>query len=239
MKHLLNIRTENGKSVISARELYEFLEAKTDFSDWAKRMFEFGFIDGMDFTSILGKSTGGRPSIDYALTIDCAKEISMLQRSDKGKEARIYFIECEKRLMSPSEDEMILRAVTALQNRVDAVRNELDVAKQIITIQAPKVKFAEEVLDSPDLIPITIIAKDLGMSAMTLNKTLERRGVIFKRSQTWVLYSKYHDKGYAHTKTHTYINSDGKPKTAIQTYWTQKGRQFIHEFIETTPALRR
>jgi len=239
MRHLLNIREENGKSVISAKELYEFLEPQTEFYHWCKRMFEYGFIEDVDFTSKMTESTGGRPSKDYALTIDCAKEISMLQRTDKGKEARLYFIECEKRLLSPSEDEMILRAVTALQNRVEAVKNELDRAKQIITIQAPKVKFAEEVLDAPDLIPITIIAKDLGMSAMTLNKTLEKRGVIFRRAQTWVLYSKYHDKGYTRTKTHTYINSEGKLQTAIQTYWTQKGRQFIHEFMQTKPVLAR
>lgn len=231
MKHLLNIREENGKSVISARELYEFLEPKSQFTNWCERMFEYGFIKDIDFITILLESTGGRPGIDYALTLDCAKEISMLQRSDKGKEARSYFIECEKRLLSPSEDEMILRAVTALQNRVDAVKSQLDQAKQIISIQAPKVKFAEEVLDSPDLIPVTIIAKDLGMSATQLNKTLNKRGVIFKQCQTWVLYSKYHDKGFAHTKTHTYVNSDGKLKTAIQTYWTQKGRQFIHELL--------
>lgn len=61
-------------------------------------MIEYGFEYGKDFTSILGKSSGGRPSMDYSLTIDMAKEISMIQRTDRGKQARSYFIECEKQL---------------------------------------------------------------------------------------------------------------------------------------------
>ena len=97
MEELIKI-TENEKGVklVSAKELYQYLEIKTDFSDWCKRMFAYGFDEGKDFTSFLGESNGGRPSTDYALTIDTAKEISMLQRTRKGKEARKYFIEMEK-----------------------------------------------------------------------------------------------------------------------------------------------
>jgi phage anti-repressor protein len=110
MNSLINITTNNqGLSVVSARDLHEFLEIKTDFSNWCKRMFEYGFEEGKDFTPILAKSIGGRPSVDYALTIDTSKEISMIQRSDKGKEARMYFIECEKiakeskKVLTPAE----------------------------------------------------------------------------------------------------------------------------------------
>lgn len=99
MQALIKISaTEQGSQAVSAKELYEFLEIKRDFSNWCKGMFEYGFEEGKDFTPILVKSTGGRPSIDYALTLDTAKEIAMLQRTDKGKQARQYFIECEKQL---------------------------------------------------------------------------------------------------------------------------------------------
>ncbi|WP_448529193.1 antA/AntB antirepressor family protein [Raineya sp.] len=91
---------EQGSQVVSARDLYDFLGVKTDFTDWCKRMFDYGFEQGQDFSPILRKSTLGRPSIDYALTLDTAKEISMLQRSEKGRQVRRYFIECEKRLRS-------------------------------------------------------------------------------------------------------------------------------------------
>jgi phage anti-repressor protein len=99
MIKLIRIRqTQDNTQTVSARELYDYLEVNTHFTDWCKRMFEYGFDEGIDFTSILGKSTGGRPSVDYALTMDTAKEISMLQRTDKGKAVRKYFIACEAQL---------------------------------------------------------------------------------------------------------------------------------------------
>ena len=97
MKELIKITTnENGDQAVSARELHKFLEVKTDFSDWCKRMIEYGFDEGIDFSSFLSESNGGRPSIEYALTLDMAKELSMIQRTPKGKEARQYFIHMKK-----------------------------------------------------------------------------------------------------------------------------------------------
>lgn len=101
MKELIKISEQNGRNAVSARELHLFLEVKEKFTEWIKRMFEYGFTQNADYQSLSDfseKPNGGRPSIDYALSIDCAKEISMLQRSDKGKEARQYFLECEKKL---------------------------------------------------------------------------------------------------------------------------------------------
>lgn len=94
--------TSNGKGdqVCSARELYSFLDVETKFTTWCKRMFSYGLIEGVDFVPFLGESQGGRPQTDFILTLDTAKEISMVQRSDKGKLARQYFIECEKKLRS-------------------------------------------------------------------------------------------------------------------------------------------
>ena len=101
MTELIKIREQNGNTAISARELHSFLEVKDKFTDWIKRMFEYGFEENMDYLSFSEKSEkpkGGRPTTDFALTIDTAKEISMIQRTEKGKIARRYFIECEKRL---------------------------------------------------------------------------------------------------------------------------------------------
>jgi phage anti-repressor protein len=101
MNELIKITEDHtGSKLVSAKDLYDFLEIKRDFSNWFKQMAEYGFQEGKEFTPILAKTSplGGRPSIDYALTIDTAKEIAMIQRSDKGKQARQYFIECEKKL---------------------------------------------------------------------------------------------------------------------------------------------
>jgi anti-repressor protein len=101
MGNIISITENNGTQVVSARNLHQFLEVKTDFTNWCKRMFEYGFEEDKDFTPILEKNPIGRPSADYALTLDTSKEISMLQRTEKGKEARKYFIEFEKRHRKP------------------------------------------------------------------------------------------------------------------------------------------
>lgn len=98
MKDLIKITTnDEGQQLVSARELHEFLEVKKDFTDWFKyRVAQYGFEENLDFTPILGKSTGGRPSKDFAIKIEMAKELSMVENNEKGKQARKYFIECEK-----------------------------------------------------------------------------------------------------------------------------------------------
>jgi anti-repressor protein len=94
----------NEKGLVSARELHEFLEIKKDFTDWFKyRVGQYDFENEKDFTPILGKSTGGRPSKDFAVTIDMAKELSMLENNEKGKQARKYFINCEKELKNNNQ----------------------------------------------------------------------------------------------------------------------------------------
>lgn len=91
---------EEGKRLVSARELHEFLEIETRFSIWFNRMKEYGFSENNDFVAIEQKRTTAQgnetTSIDYAISIDMSKEISMIQRTEKGKQARQYFIDCEK-----------------------------------------------------------------------------------------------------------------------------------------------
>ena len=88
MNELIKIQTnEQMEPVISGRELHEFLEVKTAYKDWFPRMAEYGFEENKDFCSILSESTGGRPGTDHVLKLDMAKEISMIQRNEKGKQA--------------------------------------------------------------------------------------------------------------------------------------------------------
>jgi len=87
-----------AQQTVNARELHAFLESKQEFSNWIKnRIEDYGFLDGVDFLPNLSK-TQGRPRIDYFLSLDMAKELSMVERNAKGKQARQYFIDCEKRL---------------------------------------------------------------------------------------------------------------------------------------------
>ncbi len=104
MNNITIIEHKELQKAVSARELYEFLEVRTDFTDWCKRNNDYlDFQENINYIVFLKNeenldSLGGRPSKDYFYTIDAAKEISMLQRSEKGKEARKYFIECERQL---------------------------------------------------------------------------------------------------------------------------------------------
>ena len=104
MEALIKITEKDGRTVVSARELHEFLEVKTSFKDWSKRMLEYGFEENQDYLPLKNERQVPHQGsfrliteIDYALTIDAAKEIAMRQRSDKGKEARVYFISVEKK----------------------------------------------------------------------------------------------------------------------------------------------
>lgn len=143
MQELIKITEQNGQQIVSARDLHQFLNSKKDFSDWIKmRINKYGLIDGVDFTTFQGKTSNGRPSTEYALTLDAAKELAMVEGNAKGKEARQYFIACEKKLrevvpvIPKSQSELILmiaqqnvlteQRLTAIEEKVNEVA-----AKQI------------------------------------------------------------------------------------------------------------
>jgi anti-repressor protein len=237
MENLINITEQNHMQVVSARELYAFLESKANFADWCKRMFEYGFEEDKDFITILGKSTGGRPSVDYALTLDCAKEISMIQRNDKGKQARQYFIEVEKRTKNiiklPTNKELTQMLIDA-ENEKERLLSITELQNQEIKQAAPKVEYFDKVLQSNSTYTTNQIAKELGMSAIELNKKLHDLGIQYKQSETWLLYAKYQNQGYTKTKTHTFTDSYGNQQTAMQTVWTERGRKFIHACVDVT-----
>ncbi len=130
--------------------------------------------------------------------------------------------------------DFIINLATALKTE----RAEKEKFQAITEIQAkelkeaaPKVEYHNKVMQSESLIATNVIAKELGMSAVTLNKTLQSLKIIYQSNGTWVLYHQYQDKGYTGTKTYHYTDSIGKDRTQVQTYWTEKGRQFIHIHI--------
>ena len=99
IEELIKVNKENN--TVSARELHEFLEVETRFNDWFKRMCQYGFVEKEDYEKIIvsvdtQKRVRTYEQVDYEITIDMAKEISMIQRTEKGKQARQYFIQCEK-----------------------------------------------------------------------------------------------------------------------------------------------
>lgn len=135
---LIKIKTnENGEQLVSGRELHEFLEVTTPYTQWFDRMKEYGFTENVDFIGLSQKSEkpqGGRPTIDHAMKLDMAKEVSMIQRTEKGKQARLYFIDVEnqykaiqKRLPNTREaiQQLLLQGVEEVNQRVDIMEERL------------------------------------------------------------------------------------------------------------------
>ncbi|UOR05847.1 antA/AntB antirepressor family protein [Hymenobacter aerilatus] len=138
----------NGQQVVSARELHTFLESKQDFSTWIKnRIKKYGFVENVDFEvyhNLVENLEGGRPTIEYALLLDTAKELSMVEGNEKGRIARRYFIQCEKQLKEiaakpQSQLDILAGAIQALQHqeqRMVAVETDVaDVQQEVKQLQ--------------------------------------------------------------------------------------------------------
>lgn len=225
MNELINVRNENGELLVSARELHKGLEVKSRFNDWINnRIKKYDLIEDIDYTKILVECNRGQNMYDFILKIDCAKELSMVENNEKGKQIRRYFIECEKKLKQvalPSYQiqDPIERAKVWIKEQEERQKLALE-----IEIQKPKVEYHDTVLKSQKLISTTDVAKDLGMSARKLNEKLNELKVIYKQSNTWKLYSKHQDKVPEYCDYH--INEFGQILK-----WTEKGRKWIIELL--------
>lgn len=132
------------------------------------------------------------------------------------------------------DDATIAQAMAILQKRLDkanADKAQLEADNQ--HKQAPKVAYVDNVLQSVNTYNTNLIAKEMGMSAETLNKKLQDIGVQYRQGGVWVLTHKYQNKGYTKTRTHTFTRSDGTTGTSMLTVWTESGRAFIHQVIES------
>jgi len=136
---LIKVSENNGKPVVSARELHLFLEIETPLSKWALRMFEYGFTENVDWTKL---STENQ-QVDYALTIDCAKHLSMMQRTEKGMQARQYFIDVEKKakaLLPTTYKDALIALVQEIEKKeqlelqVDNLETALDCQLEWVSI---------------------------------------------------------------------------------------------------------
>ena len=126
-----------------------------------------------------------------------------------------------------------LQAYKEERQRRLLLESENAVQKQQLLEMKPKVSYYDVVINSPDLISITEIAKDYGWSAKHMNGYLHSKGIQYKQGdRIWILYQKYAEQGLTSTKTHAYLTGDGNTHTKVHTYWTQKGRLFIYDLLK-------
>lgn len=228
---------ENGEVKISGRQLHMFLEVPTRYNDWFARMCEYGFTEGVDFYSNLSKTSelGGRPAIDHLMTLSMAKELAMLQRTDKGKEARLYFIRIEEEWNQP--DKVMARALLFSKRILDGVQAQLTEATAQIERDRPKVLFADSVSASHTTILIGELAKIIKQNGVDMGQNrlfqwmrengylVSRQGTDYnmptQRAMEMGLFT-IKETAIHHADGHTSINKTPKVTGKGQVYFVNK-----------------
>lgn len=241
---------------VSARDLYDLLSQEDGvkgterFSKWFERYSGYGFVQGVDFSTpnkkvrvqIEGTREVQREVDDIDMSVDMAKQICMLQRTEKGKEIRQYLIDLEKVWNTPEQGfaralKMADQTISSLKDRCKFLGGQVVEQQKVIEELQPKASYYDMILQCKDLIATTVIAKDYGMSAKKFNMLLHNMGIQFKQGDTWVLYSKYQGNGYLKVKTHNYADAEGMQHSKEHSYWTQKGRLFLYDRLKSEGIL--
>ena len=126
----------------------------------------------------------------------------------------------------------VQQAVDSLSERCNCLDRQVMDQQKIIEELHPKASYYDTILQCKDLITITYIAKDYGMSARRFNQLLHELGIQYKQGDTWVLYAKYQKHNYMRGKTHSYTDSEGETHATGHSYWTPKGRIFLYEILK-------
>lgn len=236
MNELLKINTTDSERItVSARDLYEFLEATERFNSWFDRMKQYGLTEGEDFNPLksLRVQTEGNREVqrevdDYQLTIDTAKQIAMLQRNEKGTQARKYFIQVENAWNSP--ERVMARALTIANKTIAALEIENNEMK-------PKALFADAVAQSDTSILVYDLAKLICQNGIKIGGNrlwtwLRENGFIFKHSCEPT--QKSMEMKLFEVIERTVQRSGHDPKVTRTTRVTGKGQvYFINKFLES------
>lgn len=234
---LLRINYESEQPTVSARELHEGLEINTKFATWFERMCEYGFSEGNEFFPKVGKTSeqGGRPSIDYQISIDMAKQICMIQRTEKGKQYRQYFIDLEKAWNTP--EQVMARALKIANNEIDKLKAENKVLIADTERMKPKEIFADAVESSRTSILIGDMAKLICQNGHEIGQNrlfewMRRNDYLIKSGGSKNMPTqKAMEQKLFEVKERTVVNPDGSVRITRTTLVTGKGQiHFINKF---------
>lgn len=213
---LIKITENNGKQVVSARELHAFLENTDNVNTWFKRQSERAMlVENEDFVSVAFLQPSGQNAIDYAISINSAKEIAMLNGGEKGKQARTYFIECEKQLQLQAP--RTLKEALLLAAKLEDEREQLQLQ---LSEQAPKIAAFERVIDGATTYTLDSVSDILNIGRTSLSKML--------KSINWAMVDS--SKGTSSTR---YAELQGYAKTVFE-YITIGGQEYKQKKIVLT-----
>ena len=242
MNEIIRIDYDGAEPCVSGRELHEWLGVKEKYADWIIRMIDFGFEEGTDFFREIGKTPIGRPSSDHMLTIDMAKEISMIQRTPKGKQAREYFIAVEKawkdpgmikaraEQLEPDDDFTILCKAVLIGDK------KMKAQQEYIELLEPKAQYYDAVMNVNGLTNLRDAAKIIGIGEKELvNKLIADefcRRLGEGKNNKWMPYAKYCENGRGYFVLKECLSSTGGG-SFIQPMFTAKGRHFFGGYTQT------
>lgn len=240
MEEIIKIEEKDGRKAVNARELHQFLENKRQFADWIKqRVEQYGFIENKDFEvfhKFVNNSNGGRPTVEYALSIEMAKELSMVENNEKGRIARKYFIACEEKLKqgvlvmpnfsNPAEAARALADQYEKNLALEAHNKELKEENQHL---APKGEYFDDLVARNLLTNFTKVAYQLNIKRKTFIDWLIRDKFIYRdQKNRLVPYAKY-----AHTYFHVNDTKGKYSKWAgNQTLITPEGKEAFRLLYE-------
>ncbi|MDR7846574.1 phage antirepressor KilAC domain-containing protein [Riemerella anatipestifer] len=243
MKALIKITEQNGKQAVSARELYEFLGYnKAHWAKWYRKNIEENefAIEDIDYQT-LTLWVNGNETKDFALTIDFAKKISMMARTQKGEDARDYFIECEKKLKTtlPTTYKEALLELIKKEEEKEVLLLQNQEQQTQLEAQAPKVLFTEAVMGSKTSCLIGELAKVITQNGYEIGerrlfKYLRENGYLGRKGERYnIPNQKYVEQGIFELKKGTRSGSGGVMHTTITTKVTGKGQvYFVNKFLK-------
>jgi len=220
---------------VNARDLHAFLEVGRDFSNWIKdRIAQYDFVERHDYVTAQNLSTPKSVStkaraqlvIDYYLSLDMAKELAMVERNEKGKQARQYFIECERRAKSAAIDPMQALSDPAMMRGLLLTYTEKVIAlESVVAEQAPKVEALDRIASSEGSLCVMDAAKSLQIQPKKLFAWLSENRWLYRRpgGPGWIAYQDKIQAGLLEHKVTTVQRNDGSDKTTEQARVTPKG----------------
>ena len=237
MNELLKVNYDNDRITLSARELHKFLGVTERFGNWFERMNQYGFQESVDYLGRKVFNTQAHQELqDYEITLDMAKEIAMIQRSDKGKEVRQYFLELERRWNSP--EAVMNRALEYSRKQVKALMEEKQGLIEENKELKPKALFADAVSASNESILIGQLAKLIRQNGYEIG---QNRLFVWMRENEYLIKKgerynqptqKSMDLGLFEVKERTITNPDGSTRITLTTKVTGKGQvYFINKFL--------
>lgn len=237
MNELLKVNYDNDRITLSARELHKFLGVTERFGNWFERMNQYGFQESIDYLGRKVFNTQAHQELqDYQITLDMAKEIAMIQRSDKGKEVRQYFLELERRWNSP--EAVMNRALEYSRKQVKALMEEKQGLIEENKELKPKALFADAVSASNESILIGQLAKLIRQNGYEIGQNrlfewMRDNGYLIKKGERYNQPTqKSMDLGLFEVKERTITNPDGSTRITLTTKVTGKGQvYFINKFL--------